>query len=191
MSHDDIDPLAAFMAAGNNAETSPEGAPDGDGECVEAGSALASAPGPALTIDPLMCDCGHHRDEHVHAGPCSRRYDCVHGTCTCRDFVPKGYPATLSQTINRLPAAGAGSEDDPGLDTPLTVAAAPAVRIPEERTEISSHVGETDADILRHIADWLDTDPSRVLIGLWSTGFGSPLEIDLQVITTVMPEGGE
>jgi hypothetical protein len=48
-----------------------------------------------------------------------------------------------------------------------------------------SFTGTKDADLFREIAAWLDEDPNRVVIGLWSTGFGEPWEIDLQLMVDV------
>lgn len=49
--------------------------------------------------------------------------------------------------------------------------------------EVTSFVGRVDdAGLLHQVADWLE-DENRVLLGLWSTGFGNILETHLQVIT--------
>lgn len=49
--------------------------------------------------------------------------------------------------------------------------------------EVTDFVGRgDDAGLLRQVADWLE-DENRVLLGLWSTGFGNVLETTLQVIT--------
>lgn len=56
--------------------------------------------------------------------------------------------------------------------------------------EIHSFIGRADAALLRRVADWFDTNPRRVLIGLWSTGFGGPLDVVLQVITELDEEVG-
>lgn len=50
--------------------------------------------------------------------------------------------------------------------------------------EFESFVGTEEADLLRRIADWLEAESDRVLIGLWSTGFAEPWQICLQVVAT-------
>lgn len=54
-----------------------------------------------------------------------------------------------------------------------------------EIVNLKSFLGTDPAPLLREIADWLEAEPKRVLIGLWSTGFGEAWEVDLQVVTTV------
>lgn len=103
-------------------------------------------------------------------------------------------PALNDDTTDRLGQsdAGAGHDDEPGDDASVTDRVpAPAGSLEGERPEINVFVGETDSDALHRVADWLAADPNRVLIGLWSTASDEPLEVDLQVVTTVMPEGGE
>lgn len=48
--------------------------------------------------------------------------------------------------------------------------------------DITGFSGRNDADLLIKVACWLEAE-HRVLIGLWSTGFGGPLDTHLQVIS--------
>jgi hypothetical protein len=66
-----------------------------------------------------------------------------------------------------------------------------APECPEITQFITQDLEQTTGGLLRQVADWLDAEEGRVLIGLWSVGFGEPWQIDLQVVTTYQePDGG-
>jgi hypothetical protein len=58
----------------------------------------------------------------------------------------------------------------------------PGERLGSTAVDCTGFAGSNDSELLVEVARWLKVE-NRVLIGLWSTGFGGLLETHLQVIT--------
>ncbi len=50
--------------------------------------------------------------------------------------------------------------------------------------ELAAPADEVPA-LIHEVAEFFERNPNNVLIGMWSTGFGQPWEITLQVVYTV------